>query len=152
MNVRKGTKFDLPEVLKMIQDFQKQSVTPESLKEPLDLEYLNKLYHHIILGGGICLIAERENTVLGMMLGLKNSSVWFPSQVTLNELMIFVKPEYRNSTVGGRLVKAFNSHAEEMKNNKEIVQYTISVTQPFGKLNYEKLGYKKTEEIWAVGV
>lgn len=152
MNVRKGTKFDMPEVLNMIQEFQNQSNTPESLKEPLDMIYLNKLYHHIILGGGISLIAEHDNKIIGMMLGLKNSSVWFPSQFTLNELMIYVRPEYRNSSVGGRLVKHYNNYAEEMRQNKEIVQYTISITQPFGKMNYEKLGYKKTEEIWSVGV
>lgn len=152
MNIRKGTKFDMPEVLKMIVDFQNQSHTPKSLKEPLDMIYLNKLYHHIILGGGICLVAEHESETIGMMIGLKNSSIWFPSQLTLNELMIYVKPEYRNSTVGGRLVKQYNKCAEEMRNNKEIVQYTVSVTQPFGKMNYEKLGYKKTEEIWSIGV
>lgn len=152
MNIRKGNKFDMPEVLQMIQDFQNQTNTPQSLKEPLDMIHLNKLYHHIILGGGICLIAEHDNKIMGMMLGLKNGSVWFPSQLTLCELMIYVKPEHRNSTVGGRLVKAYNKYAEEMRENKEIVQYTISVTQPFGKMNYEKLGYKKTEEIWAVGV
>ena len=152
MNIRKGDKFDMPEVLQMIQEFQNQTITPKSLKEPLDMIYLNKLYHHIILGGGICLIAEQDNKIIGMMLGLKNGSVWFPSQLTLNELMIYVRPEHRNSTVGGRLVKLYNKYAEEMRQNKEIVQYTVSVTQPFGKMNYEKLGYKKTEEIWSVGV
>lgn len=152
MNVRKGNKFDMPIVLRMIVDFQNQKHTPESLKEPLDMIYLNKLYHHIILGGGLALVAEHDNKVVGMMLGLKNASLWFPNQLTLNELMIYIDPEYRSMGVGHKLVTEFNRLAEEMRQNKEIVQYTMSVTEPFGKINYERFGYKKTEEVWAVGV
>jgi N-acetylglutamate synthase-like GNAT family acetyltransferase len=152
MTIRKGTKQDVNTIIRMVQNFQEQMNMPISLQQQLDTTYLNKLYYHIILGGGLALIAEKDDKVVGMMLGVKNSNIWFPDQVSLQEIMIWVEPEYRTGRIGYNLIKEFNRIADEMKNKKEISRYTISVTQDFGKLNYSKLGYSKTEEIWSVGV
>lgn len=151
MNVRKANKFDMPIVLEMIQKFQKQEHVSGDLLEPLDLEYLSKLYHHIILGAGLILVATKDDRIIGMLMAIKNNSVWFPKQIALKEMMIWVEEDCRDMGVGYKLVTEFNNTAEQMIKDKQITQYTMSISKGFGQLNYEKFGYKKIEETWQVG-
>lgn len=151
IEVRKANKFDMPHVFEMIKKFQKQEQISGDLTDSLDFAYLTKLYHHMIVGGGLVLVATDDSKVIGMILGIKNNNIWFPHQIALKEMMIWVDEEYRDKGVGYKLVTQYNSIAEQMMNTKEINQYTMSVTKGFGKLNYEKFGYKKIEETWAVG-
>jgi GNAT superfamily N-acetyltransferase len=87
-----------------------------------------------------------------MIIGLKSSSPWFPNQITLKELMLYTIKEYEGKGIGSKLLKAYNDKAKEMLENKDISLYAVSVTQDLGKLNYEKYGYKKIEETWAIGL
>lgn len=150
MNIRKANKFDMPIVLEMIKKFQAQKHVTGDLLEPLDFEYLGKLYHHLLLGAGLILVATKDDRLVGMLMAIKNNSVWFPKQVALKEMMIWVEEDCRDMGVGFKLVSEFNSIAEQMIKDKQITQYVMSISDGFGKLNYEKFGYKKVEETWEV--
>lgn len=151
MNIRKANKFDMPTVLEMVKKFQKQEHITGDLTDTLDFEYLSKLYHHILLGAGLILVAEKDERLVGMLMAIKSPSVWFPNQVALKEMMIWVEEDCRDIGVGFKLVSEFNTIAKQMIENKEIRQYVMTVSHGFGQLNYEKFGYKKIEETWAVG-
>ena len=152
MNIRIANKFDVNQVIQLIHNFQEANKLPESLMQELDDEYLNKLFYHMILGAGIVYVAEIDKTIVGMIIGMKSSSPWFPNQITLKELMLYTLKEHEGKGIASKLLKAYNDKAKEMLENKDISLYAVSVTKDLGKLNYEKYGYKKIEETWAIGV
>jgi GNAT superfamily N-acetyltransferase len=152
MNIRLANKFDVKQVIELIHKFQEANKLPESLMKELDDTYLNKLFHHLILGAGVVYLAEVDSKVVGMIIGMKSSSPWFPNQITLKELMLYTIKEYEGKGIGSKLLKAYNDKAKELLENKDISLYAVSITKDSGKLNYEKYGYKKIEETWAIGL
>ena len=103
MNIRNANKFDLPHILDMLRGFR--NATPiDMMRECDNEEYINKLYHHVILGGGIALIAENEKP-FGMIIGVKDHNIWDPEIKVLRELVYWVEPEYRGTSAGYRLLK-----------------------------------------------
>ncbi|MFY8211759.1 MAG: GNAT family N-acetyltransferase [Candidatus Nanopelagicus sp.] len=152
MIIRPATKFDSPKVLSMIKSFSEQNSMPDQLaNDILDFNYIGSLFQHIILGGGVLLVAEKNNEVVGFIIGMKNNNVWYPNQITLNELMIWVEPKFRNGRAAYLLLKEYNKEAESMRQQKQITMYTMTKTKHFAQINFEKFGYSKIEETWAVG-
>lgn len=152
MKIRVANKFDIHQVINLIHKFQEANKLPEILMQELDDVYLNKLFHHLILGAGVVYLAEADKNIVGMVIGIKASNPWFPNQITLKELMLYTIKEYEGKGIGSKLLKAYNEKAKELLENKDISLYAVSITKDLGKLNYEKYGYKKIEETWAIGV
>lgn len=150
MKIRQANKFDLPVVLDMLRNFR--SNTPiEMMRECNNEEYINKLFHHIILGGGVALIAEDKNTA-GMIIGVKDQNIWDPNLKVLRELVYWVEPHYRGSSAGYKLLLQYNKLAQELVNENKINMYTMTKMVNSPDLDFTKFGYKKTEEVWVAGV
>jgi len=75
-------------------------------------------------------------------------SIWSPQILVLQELAWYVLPEYRNTTIGYRLVKAYLNYAEQLVRNDRIRYYTLNKMVSSPNLKYEKLGFRKIDEIW----
>jgi N-acetylglutamate synthase-like GNAT family acetyltransferase len=150
MKIRQANKFDLPNVLDMLRNFR--SNTPiEMMRECNNEEYISKLFHHIILGGGVALIAEDKNTA-GMIIGVKDQNIWDPNLKVLRELVYWVEPQYRGSSAGYKLLLQYNKLAQELVNENKINMYTMTKMVNSPDLDFTKFGYKKTEEVWVAGV
>jgi hypothetical protein len=113
--------------------------------------YINKLFHTIIVGGGIALIAEKEKPI-GMILGVIDNNVWDPNITMLRELVYWVEPEHRGGTAGYRLLKAYNASAQKLIDNKRIQLYTMTKMTNSPDIDFSRFGYSKTEETWVAGV
>jgi ribosomal protein S18 acetylase RimI-like enzyme len=151
MNIRIANKFDLPDFLLMVKHFQESTDLPMSIRDANNWEYINKMFHHIILGGGLVLIAESDKTV-GMIVGLKNRNIWDPEQFVMQELMLWVEPEYRNTRAGYMLVKEFSKQIKQMVEEKQIMSATMTNTENLVNIDYTRFGFKKFEETWVLGV
>ena len=150
MNIRLANKFDLPYILDMLRNFREQ--TPiEEMRNCDNEEYVNKVFHHIILGGGVALVAEEQQPI-GMIIGIKDQSIWDPDIKILRELVYWVEPEARGSSAGYRLIKEYNKRAEEMRENDQIKMYTMTKMVNSPDLDFSRFGYQKTEEVWVAGV
>jgi len=150
MKVRLANKFDLPVVLDMLRNFRNH--TPiDMMRECNNEEYINKLFHHVILGGGIALIAE-DKDVAGMIIGVKDQNVWDPEVKVLRELVYWVEPQYRGSTAGYKLLLRYNKLAQELVDEQKIKMYTMTKMVNSPDLDFTRFGYKKTEEVWVAGV
>jgi N-acetylglutamate synthase-like GNAT family acetyltransferase len=150
MKIRLANKFDLPSVVEMLRNFRNN--TPiEMMRECNNEEYINKLFHHIILGGGVALIAEDKNTA-GMIIGVKDQNVWDPNLKVLRELVYWVEPQYRGSTAGYKLLLQYNKLAQELIDENKISMYTMTKIVNSPDLDFTKFGYKKAEEVWVGGV
>lgn len=150
MKIRSANKFDLPHIIEMLKHFREQ--TPIELMRDCDnAEYINKLYHHIILGGGIALVAETDK-VVGMIIGVKDQNIWDPNMRILRELVYWVEPEHRNTTAGYRLLKEYNKQAQELVDEGKIKLFTMTKMVNSPDLDFSRFGYTKTEEVWVAGV
>jgi len=150
MNIRNANKFDLPHILDMLRDFR--NATPIDMMRDCDNEeYINKLYHHVILGGGIALIAENEKP-FGMIIGVKDHNIWDPEIKVLRELVYWVDPAYRGTTAGYRLLKEYNKQAQQLVDDKKIKLFTMTKMVNSPDLDFSRFGYKKTEEVWVAGI
>jgi N-acetylglutamate synthase-like GNAT family acetyltransferase len=150
MKVRLANKFDLPVVLDMLRNFRNH--TPiDMMRECNNEEYINKLFHHVILGGGVALIAE-DKDVAGMIIGVKDQNVWDPEVKVLRELVYWVEPQYRGSTAGYKLLLRYNKLAQELIDEQKINMYTMTKMVNSPDLDFTRFGYKKTEEVWVAGV
>ena len=150
MKVRVANKFDLPIVLDMLRNFRNH--TPiDIMRECNNEEYINKLFHHVILCGGVALIAE-DKDVAGMIIGVKDQNVWDPEIKVLRELVYWVEPAYRGTTAGYKLLLKYNKLAQELVDTQKINMYTMTKMVNSPDLDFTRFGYKKTEEVWVAGV
>lgn len=151
MKIRPANKFDLNNVLDMLRSFR--NATPIDLMRECDNEeYVNKLFHHIILGGGIALIAENNNIPVGIIIGIKDQNIWDPDIKILRELVYWVEPTARGTSAGYKLLLQYNKLAKELVDEKKINMYTMTKMVNSPDLDFTRFGYKKTEEVWVAGV
>ena len=150
MKIREANKFDINYILDMLRNFRNE--TPIDLMRSCDNEeYVNKIFHHILLGGGVIYIAEKDEPI-GMIAGIKNQSIWDPELKFLQELVFWVEPEHRNSSAGYRLIQAYNKKGQELVDEDEIKMFTITKMATSPDLKFERFGYRKSEEIWVGGI
>lgn len=150
MNVRLANKFDQPEILDMLRHFREQ--TPiEDIKNCDDAEYISSLYHALLIGGGVALVAEIDDKIIGMILGIIEQNIWDPKKYLLRELVYWVEPEFRGTTAGYRLLKEYNKLAEQLKEQKRIHMYTMTKMVNSPDIDFTRFGYNKIEEVWVAG-
>lgn len=152
MNIRQGNKFDINDILHMVKGFVMESNLSDSIKQNLDTDYINKIYHHLILGGGLILVVEHENKLIGMIAGIKSPNLWSENDLSLREILFYIVPEHRKGRVAYRLLTEYNKSAQELLDAKKISTYTMTKNEFTDKIDYSRFGYNKIEETWAIGL
>lgn len=140
--VRSATRFDKPEIIAMLGQFCNEFV-PE-YKHYFEEESTDKLLTNIIAGAGIALIAEGK----GIIIGALTPCIYNQSINVLSEVAWYAKPEYRNTTVGYRLLKAYMDETDKLFKDNRIVASVMNKLPSSPDLNYEKYGFKKMQESW----
>lgn len=142
--IRQANKYDKTQVIEMMKEFYLQ--TDFDTKIDLDNnDYQEQLFNQIVVGRGVIFIEEN----IGLLVAIINASIFDPKTLTMNCLAWAVKPEHRNKSVGHDLIKAYIDYAEQLKDQGRIKYYTIGKTPKTPNINYEKLGFRKTDETWA---
>lgn len=141
--IRQANKFDRKECIEMMCLFKEESCTP--LVKKLDnLEWWNELFDQIISGRGVIFIEEGK----GLIMGIVSPIVWCNKTYGLHELAWYVKPEFRQSTIGHRLYKSFTTYANKIKAEGRISFLAMGKKPSSPNLKYEKYGFLKTDEMW----
>jgi GNAT superfamily N-acetyltransferase len=141
--IRQATKYDMSEVIGMMKKFRAESPIRE-LMDVEDEDYWRQMLNDIFAGRGKVFIEEGKGLLICMVL----PSIWSPQILVLQELAWYVLPEYRNTTTGYRLVKAYLNYAEQLVKTERIRYYTLNKMVSSPNLKYEKLGFRKIDEIW----
>lgn len=127
-------------------------VAPVDIFKHCDDEvYITTVLTHIFAGRGVALLSSRDDVVTGMLIGFIDQSIWEPNIRVLKEMAYWVKPEYRGSSAGYRLINKYVELAEDMIASGKIQSCTISKMINSPDLDYGKFGFKKVEETWAIG-
>ena len=94
---------------------------------------------------GLCKIVygEDREEALGFVLGVVSPNIWSEHFQEIQLLALYIKPEYRKGTAGGRLFKSYLKSSEELINKNNNIGASIVYEQPTGtNINYKKIGYK----------
>ena len=151
MIIREADKFDLPKVIDLVSDFYNAVELDLKNYGELDLEYVDKLYHHIVLGGGVAIVAEHGEKLVGIILAVKNPNIFYPDKIVLNEMLIYVDPVHRKSSACYKMLIRYKEIGDKMIKDDKITTYTVTKTEDLDEIKFENLGYRKTEEVWVIG-
>jgi len=138
--IRLATRYDIPRLLEIVEAYAFENpITVLGKQVNHDPKYVESLLFGIIMGRGFVYI---DNHMRGAIIGIKNQNIWCPKVRELNELLWWVEPEYRNGTIGGRLWKAFDQHADQMLSGGDVHCVITSVSASGPLIDYTKRGYK----------
>ena len=141
--IRKATKYDKTQIIEMMKLFRAESHI-EQYRDLDNVNYWNRLLDNIFAGQGIIYIEDN----VGLIMGLIVPTIWCDKTLSLHELAWYVKPEFRNTTTGYRLLKAYVDYGKQLKEEGRIKMFTITkmVTSP--DIKYGRFGFSKLDENW----
>ncbi len=141
--IRKSNKFDKEEVIGLMKMFKSESDIISLQK--LDNEDLwSRMFDSMNAGAGIIFLEEGKGLIMGMVV----PSIWCDKTFSLHELAWYVKPEYRDTSIGYRLFKAFINYGEQLKLAGRISSLVMGIMHNSPNINYGKYGFEKMEETW----
>lgn len=146
MKIRQATKYDIESIIEMLKHFRDCAPTTQ-LRESNDENYVIGILSAILGGLGAIFVADKGKLV-GMLISVKSNNLWNPRVMELHEIAYWVEPEYRHTSAGYRLLKAYCDHATEMKQQGLISSYTMSKMVNSPDLKYNRFGFNKLEEKW----
>lgn len=147
IKVRDANRWDQSALFNMLRDFRE--ATPiEAMSQCNNEEHVSQLFHMTLVGGGITLIAEKDNQPIGFIIGVIENTIWDGNFYVLREVAYWVDPEHRGSSAGYRLLHEYNRQAKLLKEEKRINVHTMSKLINSPDLDYSKFGFRKVEEIW----
>jgi hypothetical protein len=141
--IRKATKYDKIQIIEMMKLFRAES-NIEQFQDIDNEPYWNRLLDNILAGAGVVFIEEGK----GLIMALITHTAWCDKTYQMYELAWYVKPEYRNTTVGYRLLKTYVDYGKQLKAESRIKLFSIAkmVTSP--DVKYNKFGFAKLDENW----
>ena len=141
--IRQATKFDKTEIIEMMKQFRQEADLPEYMGEENE-EYWNLLLDTILVGKGVVFLEEGK----GLLMALIHPTIWNNKINTMQELAWYVKPEFRHTTVGYRLLKAYIEYGNELKEDGRIKFFSVSKMDTSPDIKYQKFGFRKKDENW----
>lgn len=141
--IRQATRYDKPELIEMMKAFRLESKIEQY--KTLDNEpYWNRLLDAMLAGAGVVFIEEGK----GLLMALITHTPFCDKTFFMQELAWYVKPEFRHTTVGYRLLKQYVKYGQELKEQGRIIMFCMGkmVTSP--DIKYDKFGFSKLDENW----
>lgn len=141
--IREATKYDTTQIIEMLKEFRKESAIPQF--QNLDNETtVQNLVVSVIVGRGRIFLDDDK----GLLIGLITPSVWCNRTYILHELAWYVRPQYRHTKLGYRLLKAYIDYGRRLKDEGRISYFTISKMDSSPNIDYGRFGFNRIEENW----
>jgi hypothetical protein len=141
--IRKATKYDKTEIIDMMQLFRAEADI-EHYKHLDNVVYWNKLLDNIIAGQGVVFLEQGK----GLLMAIITHTAWCDRTFQMYELAWYVKPEYRNTTIGYRLLKEYIDYGKQLKEQGRIKFFSIAKMISSPNIKYDKFGFNKLDETW----
>lgn len=141
--IREATRYDMQCLVEMTRQYATEF--PSKLaSDPanFDADNIKSLYFSIMAGRGFILL---DTELKGFLVAIIINNTWFPKILEMHELAWWVKPEYRNTSIGGKLWLEFNRRADVHLASKRIQAVVTSLAANSPAIDYAKRGYKMLE-------
>ena len=143
--IRLATDSDTLIVVELLRRFLSETSYSQADQARKDTEHLCKLTWTIKQYGYIWL-AFVDDEPVGLLMAVKEPNMWLPSARELKELVWYVVPEARSSTVGGKLFLQYCKKGDELLAKKEIQGYFTTQMTTTRSIDLERRGFKLTEQ------
>lgn len=139
----------------------------ECLKEFADYQPFGRLQaeaeeyndHHIrkvldiIRKRGLLFVADgKDDDLAGVFMSIQSPDIWIPKLVIMNELVWWVNPNYRDTSVGYRLLKEYTDACKILVKEGAIANFTMTLLENSPEIDLEKRGWDKIETNYVFGV
>lgn len=144
---RCSTTLDVSDAIKLLQEFLKETAYSQSLEIIGNREHLGKMIYSTMSNGYIWL-AYVDDKPVGLLMAPVETNQWVPKYKQLRELVWFVSPEHRRSTIGGRLFKEYCNMGEQLLEQNKIEGYFTTRMATTDEVNLERRGFRLTEKTY----
>jgi predicted GNAT family acetyltransferase len=142
--IRLATNKDTLIAVDLLREFLRETSYSQAEEAGRDRDHLCKLVWTFHQFGYIWLAFHKDEPV-GILMSVKESNMWLPSARELREVVWFVKPEHRRSTIGGKLFLTYCQKGEELLESGEIQGYFTTRMTTTDSIDYESRGFRQTE-------
>lgn len=141
--IRQATKYDKTQIIEMLREFRKEADL-SNLACFYNEDYVATILDNIVSGQGAIFLEDGK----GLLMSIVLPTIWDNKTFALHELAWFVRPEYRNTTIGFRLFANYIAYGKQLKENGRIAYFTMTKLDTSPNLKYEKYGFRKKDENW----
>jgi hypothetical protein len=141
--IKEATRYDMDSLVSMTKQYAAEF--PSRLaSDPsnFDADNIKSLYFSIMAGRGFILL---DTELKGFLVAIILNNTWFPKILEMHELAWWVMPEFRNTSIGGKLWLEFNRRADEYIESGRIKAVITSLAANSPAIDYKKRGYKMLE-------
>lgn len=145
--IREATIDDLKGLVYLLEGFHKSAFPVEPSFNHVDL--YNTLLDMVNGDGGILLLAEKEDQLIGVIGGLVFPWYFNKSELVGQELFWYMHPEHRKGTTGIKLLQALEKKAKEKGCRSFIMasEYTMN-NHDYMETMYHRMGYSNHESYY----
>lgn len=111
----------------------------ETLKQNQNESHVKQLFYQMIAGRGFVLI---DDQLRGFLAAYVTRNFWNSSVKELHEVAWWVEPEFRETSVGGKLWLRFNKLAQDMLNQKRVQIVCTSLMPNSPNIDYTRYNFK----------
>lgn len=113
----------------------------------VDREHLGQMLFKIMRSGKIWL-AYAEDRPVGILIAILQPNMWIPKERELREILWYVVPGYRSTSLGGRLFSKYQKYAEELLEKSVISGYFTTKMTTTRDLDLTKHGFNLVEQTY----
>jgi hypothetical protein len=136
--MRYATKYDMPHLIQMMKAYADEAGI-ETLKQNQNESHVKQLFYQMIAGRGFVLI---DDQLRGFLAAYVTRNFWNSSVKELHEVAWWVEPEFRETSVGGKLWLRFNKLAQDMLNQKRVQIVCTSLMPNSPNIDYTRYNFK----------
>ena len=136
--MRYATKYDMPHLIEMMKAYANEAGI-ETLKQNQNEGHVKTLFYEMIKGRGFVLIDDQFR---GFLAAYVTSNFWNSSVKELHEVAWWVVPEFRDTSVGGKLWLRFNKLAQDMLDQKRVQIVCTSLMPNSPNIDYTRYKFK----------
>lgn len=140
--IRPASIEDIPHIVKMLKEYA-QTINIKCAVEVFSVPKVSKLVS-ICIKQGYVWVAEKDGEMVGSLIAREQINPFTEGLLETLLVGLYVCPEHRNGTVGGRLIKAYDKQCD--KNGIKISWIGAQVTTELNHESLKRLGYNLSEQ------
>ena len=140
--IRRAIAEDIPSIVNMLRDYS-QHINIKCAAEVFSVPKVSKLVSLCIRQGYVW-VFEKDSEIIGSLVAREQVNLFTEGLLETQVIALYVKPEHRNGTTGGRLLIAYDKECE--KNGIRVSWMGAQVTTELNNKSLERLGYTLSEQ------
>lgn len=141
-SVRRASIEDIPSIVKMLEAYS-QTINIKCAATSFSVQKVSKLVHLSILQG-YAWVTDNNGKTGGFLIAREQINVFTASLIETQLVGLYVYPEFRNGTSGGRLLKAYDKECENR--GVKLSWIGTQVTTELTHNSLKRLGYILSEQ------